>query len=194
MGSAKTTGALHAARRFVRLKKNVKLVRPLVSVRSHEKPGLLVTKNGESFPSIDVESAGEITDKVQDADVVWIDEPFLFDDETALFDIIQGLRKTKEILVSALGSDCYLQPFKRTMPRLLAVADDIVYCKADCDCCGAMGKATRTLICIDDIPPGQVHVGGMETYAATCPKCWTWLMSFPGGERKTRMETYQPSV
>ena len=177
MGSSKTTGALHAARRYQRQKLAVKLVRPINRVRQYEKHGLLVTKNGETFPATELEAASDITKSVIDADVVWIDEVFLFKDEEILYDLIQGLRKTKEILVSALSADCYLTPFKQSMPKLLAVADEIIHCKADCDLCGEMNKATRTLLCIDGIPQGQTHVGGGESYASTCPKCLTLLMT-----------------
>lgn len=184
MASEKSTGALHKAKRYQRLHKKVKLFRPKISIRSHEKPGLLVTKNGESFKSIDVDSAQEIKDFSNDCEIIWIDEPFLFSDEDVLFEIIQDLRKDKDILVSSLGSDCYLNPFKTTIPRLLAVADEIKQCKADCDCCGAMNKATRTLLCVANIPPGQIHVGGNESYGAVCPGCWTILMDLPADKRK----------
>jgi thymidine kinase len=190
MGSAKTTGALHAARRYIRMDFKVTLLRPKISLRSHEKAGLLVTKNNESFPAIDIETFDEILPKAQSADVVWFDEIFLFPEEDKLFPLIQNLRRDKDILVSSLGADAKLSPFFKSMPQLLAVADDVIVCKADCDYCGAMGKATRTLFCADssaDIKTGDVFVGGTEAYIATCPECWSLLMELPPKSRRKQI-------
>lgn len=193
MGAAKTTGALHAARRYARMGIKVALVRPEISVRPHEQKGLLVTKNGESFPATEVVSAAEVVKAAGDAEVLWVDEPFLFDDEPVLFTELQEARRRKTILISAISADAELLPFGRTMPRLLAVADDIIHCKADCDVCGKMGQATRTLICVD-YTTCEKKVGGAESYSAACPTCWTVLQAIPPADRRQHFLTNsQPS-
>jgi thymidine kinase len=183
MGAAKSTGALHAARRYQRMGKKVALIRPAISVRQHEAKGVLVTKNGESFTAFEVDSAAEVAKAAAEAEVLWVDEPFLFDDEPILFDIIQALRKEKVVLISALGADAELRPFGRTMPRLLSVADEVIHCKADCDVCGGMNQATRTLICVD-YTSGEKKVGGTESYSAACPACWTFLQTVEPAKRR----------
>lgn len=170
--SEKSTRAAHAASRLQRLGFRVVLVRPLRSVREHERlqPGRLVTKNGYSFPSTDLETAAEITNAASGYDVVWIDEPMLFPDEELIFDAVQRLRRDSTVIVSGLAATSELEVFGTSMPRLLAVADEVTSCKADCDKCGAFGTATRS-ICLKR-KDGLVLVGGEETYQATCPACW----------------------
>lgn len=183
MGGAKTTGALHAARRYQRLGYNVVLIRPKVSIRAHEQHGTLVTKNGEKFPALETDTAFDVEKLAAGADVVWIDEPFLFKDEAFLFDWITNIRRNSIVLVSAIGCDCDQKPFGHTMPRLLSVADQINWCAADCDSCGDMNTATRHVILVNYVP-GQPCPGGEESYCAACPECWTYLQQFPPPERR----------
>lgn len=190
MGSSKTTKALHTARRYQRLNHKVVLFRPSTSRRSHESFGKLVTKNGEDFPAIETVSTEEIKPLSKEFDVVWIDEVFLFKDEDKLFDVIQDIRKDKEIIVSALGADCMMTPFGATMPKLLSVADNIIFCKADCDFCGGMNSATRTLLCVPATREGQTFVGGTESYCACCVGCWNFLMDLPAEKRKEALGYY----
>jgi len=180
MGAAKTTAALHLARRLQRLKKTIKLIRPLRSLRSHEKPGLLVTKNGETFPSTDLDDPTKIE---TDTDYLWIDEPFLFDNEHKLFDIIQNIRKTTDIIVSGIPATSELKPFGHSMPLLMSVADEITFHKADCDHCHTTNSASRTVYCGPD-KSSDIQVGGVESYGALCPLCWSILQEYPCNERK----------
>jgi len=183
---SKSTGALHIARRNQRLGKTVVLVRPKRSVRAYEQYGTLSTKNGETFPSHDIDTPGELS-FVEDVDMIWVDEPFLFTFEQELLDFINRRRKRSEILVSSLGADCFLRPFGNVIPQLLASADKIVQCFADCDSCGEIGKATRTLALVD-IKPGGIKVGATESFSACCPECWTYLLELPV---EKRVENYK---
>lgn len=171
--SEKTTHAIHLARRQRRLKKRVVLVRPTRSVRKHERPGFLVTKNGLEYPSHEVETTRgvEPVAVAQQAQILWIDEPMLFPDEAAVFDVVQRLRRTASVLLSGLSATSELEPFGTSMPKLLAVADRIIFLRADCDFCGEADVATRS-VCRQQ-KDGQVLVGGEESYGAACPSCWT---------------------
>jgi len=168
----KSTRAAQAVSRLQRLGFVVTLVRPARSVRAHERaqPGKLVTKNGVSFPSTELETAAEIVEAASGFDVVWIDEPMLFPDEAAVFEAVQRLRRDSTVIISGLASTSELEPFGTSMPKLIAVADEVTFCKADCDRCGSFGTATRS-ICLRP-KAGQVLVGGEETYEAACPSCW----------------------
>ena len=177
MSASKSEGALQVAVRYERHNLTVVLVRPTKSRRSHElRSGTLTTKAGKSYPAIDVDSALDITKHCETADVIWIDEPALFDQEERLFDVVAGLRKKSIILISGLGSTSELEPFGSSMPRLMAVADQINWTKADCDLCGSHDAATRSLYIGAATKTEQVRVGGAESYVPSCPDCWTQLM------------------
>lgn len=177
--SEKSTRALRHANRLLR--RGVRLpyvIRPIDSVRDHEKDslgnpgGFLITQgSGEKFPSLDMERAGEILDRIDDRwDHVWIDEPMLFPDESLVWAIVQQLRERLDVMVSGCAATSEVEPFGYSLPKLLAVADHVEYCKADCDYCGRMHSATRSVCLVHK--EGQVKVGGAESYMPACPTCW----------------------
>lgn len=173
MSAAKTTGALQAARRYHRQGASVLLIRPKRSIRAHETVnGHLMTKDGESWPSQEYERAGQIPCYSIEADVVWIDEPSLFEDDFDLPFVVNELRKRSIVLISGLAATSELEPFGEGMPLLLSVADDVIWLRADCDLCRKHDAATRSLF-IGEEKEGQVHVGGKEVYRPVCPACWT---------------------
>ena len=184
MCAAKTTGALHAARRYARHGKKVILLRPRSSRRSHEKsPVHLSTKNGESFPSFDHESVLDLLCYAGRADVFWLDEPNLFPDEEKLPELVATLRKDSIILVSGLGATSELEPFG-CMPFLLSTADHVEWLSADCDACKTHGNATRSLYIGETLKKGQAMVGGAESYRPVCPACWNLLSLWAPEQRR----------
>ena len=132
--------------------------------------GMLLTKSGHRYPSIEIDSARQLKEAAVSADVVWIDEPMLFPDEAFVFDQVQRIRKRSIVLISTLSATDKMKVFGSSTCRLLAVADDVIYCKADCDGCGRMRAATRSLCVIHKTD--TVLVGGEEAYKAVCPSCW----------------------
>jgi thymidine kinase len=186
MCAAKTTGALDAARRYARHGKKVLLVRPAISRRDHEHdPSSLSTKNGEDFPCHEFEHAFDMATFVEDADVdvVWIDEPNHFPDESVLYAYICRIREKAIVLVSGLGATSELDPFGHSIPRLLAVADHVHWLSADCDACNTHGTATRSLYIGEGLKDSQLQVGGAESYRPVCPDCWTKLMKLDPASR-----------
>jgi thymidine kinase len=94
----------------------------------------------------------------------------LFDDESVLYNVVQRIRKSTEIMLSGLPATSEMEPFGVSFPKLMAVADEVVWCKADCDYTGTMETATRS-VCL--IPKdGQKLVGGAETYKPASPDAW----------------------
>ncbi|MGD9727500.1 MAG: hypothetical protein AB7L09_03145 [Nitrospira sp.] len=188
MCAAKTTGALHVARRHVRMGRNVILVRPSNSRRRHEgDPVHLSTKNGEQFPCYEHESADEIIGYIGRADVIWIDEPNHFKDEEQLVDIIPMIRQHSVILVSGLGATSELEPFGISMGFILSTADHVEWLSADCDACKTIHTATRSLYIGEAPKNGQLKVGGEESYLAVCPTCWNRLSEFPASDRRSHL-------
>jgi thymidine kinase len=195
--SEKSTKAGQAARRYKRLKHDVRLLRPFSSIRpkphpdypdqkpsledgrfdpTGDRPGMLVTKSGFSYPSVDYNSLSEIEGLAAGADVVWLDEVMLAaatepTKQGAVFEAIQRIRREAIVIISALSASSEMEPFTLLMGWLLAVADEVKQCRADCDVCGRFNAATRS-ICLQE-KDGQVLVGGEESYEAACPECWT---------------------
>jgi len=110
-------------------------------------------------------------DAADGCSAVWLDEPMLFDEESGVFDAVAILRQSRPILLSGCSADSDLNPFKISFPRLIAVADRVEFCRADCDGCATMGTATRSICLTGKVE--QVLVGGEETYRPLCPGCWT---------------------
>ena len=186
MCAAKTTGALHVARRYARHGKKVVLIRPAVSRRKHETDILkLSTKNGETFPCYDVAYIKDIPELIEGADVVWFDEPNHFKNESVLPEMVVTIRHSAIVLVSGLGATSELEPFGWSMGFFLSTADYVEWQTADCDACKNHGTATRSLY-IGEAPKvgQQVLVGGAESYRPVCPTCWTALMKMPPVERR----------
>jgi thymidine kinase len=172
--SGKSTRALIRAERYRRLGHDVVLVRPTKSVRPElgEEPGMLVTKTKHKFPSIEVDSPSELLEASEGATVVWVDEPMLFPRllDPQLVDVLHAIRETAVVLVSGLTATSELGVFGSAMPQLLALADEINHCKADCDFCGCLGVASRSVCTVPK--DGEVLVGGESVYKAACPACW----------------------
>ena len=176
--SEKTTGALLIAKRYMRLGHDVALLRPKRSVRPQmigpelgDRMGMLVTESGHSFPSLEADVVSQLAVLVSThPQVIWIDEPMLFEDEEEVFDQVQEARRRAIILVSGLSMTSELEVFGTSMARLMAVADEVIWCKADCDVCKSIGTASRSICRVRK--DGQIKVGGTETYLAACPRCW----------------------
>lgn len=195
MCAGKTTEALQVARRYARQGLKVVLIRPASSRRNHEKrPGFLSTKAGEEFPSFDLSSCYEISEKTADADVVWVDEPSLFADESILAMMLSTIRARSIVLVSGLGATSELEPFGTSMPKLLAVADEVRWAAADCDLCGGHNTATRSLYIGEAPKGGQVRVGGNESYVPACPDCWTQLTMLEPAARRSYLLSSESSA
>lgn len=182
VASEKTTKALHYAKRLVRHSMDLVLVRPRISRRSHETDdGFLVTKGGARWPCFDITDPYEIVELGREADVLWVDEPALIENHKEevsaedVFHAIQEVRGRARILVSGCAATSEMQMFGSCMAMLLAVADSVIWCLADCDECGRMNCASRSWH-IGGPKSQTVKVGGEDIYEALCPTCWTKRM------------------
>jgi len=179
----KSTGAIQAAGRLKRLGKRVVLIRPTQSIRpldpkdpdptEGDRPGALVTKRDEEWPSIDLESAADIVAafEASGGDVLWLDEPGLWPDDHLAIPAVRQIRQRADVIVSTIVTDSEGEPFRTAPPWLWAAADVPSWRKADCDACASFGTATRSVYIGDAPKVGQVKVGGVSDYAAFCPNC-----------------------
>jgi thymidine kinase len=174
VASEKTTRALYAAKRYVRTGHDLVLVRPKRSRRGHETDdGFLCTKAGERWPCIDIVKAAHILSASAGADVVWLDEPFMFEEESGseLFDTVCEIQSFATVLMSTITATSERKPINRSVSDLVAISDKVFDCYGDCDCCGQFNEATRSLH-LAGVKSEAIKVGGEESYEPRCPACW----------------------
>jgi thymidine kinase len=107
--------------------------------------------------------------------VFGIDEPQFFDSE-GLIAVVEdmlygrGFPQQPHIVVSGLSQDSSGKPFG-AMPHLLAIADDIIHCKAVCAVTKVRKAGTRTYR-KDKSNKNQIAVGGVEMYEPRSFETW----------------------
>jgi thymidine kinase len=168
MFCGKTDEMLRLLRRFSIAGRQVVLVKPRLDTRTDEIT--VVSRSGAEHRAITVDHSSEIESAVRAADIVAIEEGQFFDD--GLPDAVEALAANgKQVIVTGLDRDFRGIPFG-TMPRLLALADQVTKLTAICVVCGE--PATRTQRLIDGVPaPADsplIVIGGMgdEAYEARC--------------------------
>jgi len=178
VASEKTTKALYAAKRLMRMGHDLVLVRPPCSRRPHEgsNGGMLVTKGGERWPCIEVKSALELARAADGATAIWLDEPFMFEDQKKLYKVVRKILRKTHVLVSTIAATSELEPISPSISALLAIADEVHHCRADCDDCQRLGIASRSWH-LSGPKIEKVKTGGEESYEPKCPKCWSIRIS-----------------
>jgi thymidine kinase len=168
MFCGKTDEMLRLLRRFSIAGRRVILVKPRLDTRSDELT--VVSRSGAQHVALTVDEAAQIEGKVSEADIVAIEEGQFFDER--LPDVVERLAAAgKQVVVTGLDQDFRGIPFG-SMPRLMALADQVTKLTAICVVCGE--PATRTQRLIDGHPaPADsplIVIGGMgdETYEARC--------------------------
>jgi len=163
MFSGKTEELIRRLRRAEIAKQKVKIFKPKIDVRYSKSE--IVSHSEQSMPSILVESAKEILQYSQDAQVIGIDEAQFFDLD--LVDVCNQLaNEDKRVIVAGLDQDYTGKPFE-PMPQLLAVAEYITKTLAICVVCGNPADKTQRKIPSSE----RVLVGAAESYEARCRKC-----------------------
>jgi thymidine kinase len=168
MFCGKTDEMLRLLRRFSIAGRQVVLVKPRLDTRTDEVT--VVSRSGAQHRAVTVERSSEIEDAIGNADIVAIEEAQFFDADLPV--AVEALAAAgKQVVVTGLDRDFRGVPFG-TMPRLLALADQVTKLTAICMVCGE--PATRTQRLIDGQPaPADsplIVIGGIgdETYEARC--------------------------
>jgi thymidine kinase len=168
MFCGKTDEMLRLLRRFSIAGRRVVLVKPRLDTRTDAVT--VVSRSGVHHEAVPVDSSTEIDALARDADVVGIEEGQFFDER--LPEAVERLAELgKQVIITGLDRDFRGVPFG-SMPRLLALADQVTKLTAICMKCGE--PATRTQRLIDGVPaPANsplIVIGGMgdETYEARC--------------------------
>jgi thymidine kinase len=168
MFCGKTDEMLRLLRRFSIAGRQVVLVKPRLDTRTDEVT--VVSRSGAQHRAVTVEHSSEIEDAIGNADIVAIEEAQFFDADLPV--AVEALAAAgKQVVVTGLDRDFRGVPFG-TMPRLLALADQVTKLTAICMVCGEPATRTQRLIDGEPAPADSplIVIGGIgdETYEARC--------------------------
>ena len=168
MFCGKTDEMLRLLRRFSIAGRQVVLVKPRLDTRTDEIT--VVSRSGAQHRAVTVDRSTEIEAAIGPADIVAIEEGQFFDE--GLPEVVEALAATgKQVIVTGLDRDFRGVPFG-TMPRLLALADQVTKLTAICMVCGEPATRTQRLIDGEPAPADSplIVIGGLgdETYEARC--------------------------
>ncbi len=170
MFSGKTEELIRLVRRAMHARKKVQVFKSAVDVRCDTT--LIRTHDGWHFNAYAVRDSAQMEALVEaDVDVVGIEEVQFFD-EAVVSLCVQLADRGVAVYAAGLDQDFRGLPFS-FMPRLLAVAENVLKLHAICKVCGR--DASRTQRLIDGRPAAwddpTILVGAAESYEARCRSC-----------------------
>ncbi len=164
MFSGKTEELIRRLRRAKFARQRVEIFKPAVDVRYSAVN--VVSHDENSIPSTPVESAQNILLLARNVQVVGIDEAQFFDD--GLVDVCNQLANSGvRVIVAGLDMDYLGKPFG-PMPKLMAIADDVLKVHAVCVRCGALAQFSHRLAKTDKL----VLLGETDSYEPLCRSCF----------------------
>jgi thymidine kinase len=128
--------------------------------------GHIVTHHGQRVDAIAVSDVNRLLQAVGQADLVVIDEAQFFGDE-----LVAACRSLAdagcEVIVAGLDLDSWGLPFG-PMPKLEAMAEEIMRTSAICAQCGRPANRTQRLTPVTN----KIMIGGPENYEPRCEACF----------------------
>ncbi len=165
MFSGKSEELIRRLRRAEFGKQRVQIFKPTIDQR-YAKNGI-VSHSGLEIASELVTSGDDILQKVAPrTEVIGIDEA-QFLGETVVDACVRLADLGKRVIVAGLDTDFMGRPFE-PMPRLLAVAEEIVKLLAICMRCGNPAVHTQRLVASEEL----IVVGAGGMYEARCRRCF----------------------
>lgn len=169
MFSGKTEELIRRLRRAKFARQSVEIFKPAVDVRYSAVD--VVSHDDNSIPSTPVESAQNILLLASNVQVVGIDEAQFFDN--GLIDVCNQLANSGvRVIVAGLDMDYQGNPFG-PMPKLMAIADDVLKVHAVCMRCGALAQFSHRLAKTDKL----VLLGETDSYEPLCRSCFLKAMA-----------------
>ena len=171
MFAGKSEELIRLARRALYAKKKVQVFKPVIDDRYHA--SMVVTHMGVQHEAIAVKSVADLRKKIDsDTQVILVEEAQFFDNSLA--DLAMELADDgREVICAGLDQDFRREPFG-PMPRLLALADEVIKLRAICMKCGR--PASHTYRMIDGKPVHRddpiILIGATESYEARCRRCF----------------------
>jgi thymidine kinase len=165
MFSGKSEELIRRLRRAEIARQRVQIFKPLIDQRYAKNE--IVSHSGLEIRSENVRTAAEVLGRVEArTEVVGIDEAQFLGEE--LVDVCTKLADMgKRVIVTGLDTDFLGRPFE-PMPRLLAVAEEIIKLLAICMRCGDPAVHTQRLVASEDL----IVVGAAGMYEARCRRCF----------------------
>jgi thymidine kinase len=165
MFSGKSEELIRRLKRAEIARQRVQIFKPVIDQRYTKTD--IVSHSGLELPSEVVSNAAEVLDKVQPrTEVVGIDEG-QFLGEGLVDTCVRMADAGKRVIVTGLDTDYLGRPFE-PMPRLLAVAEEIVKLLAICVQCGNPAVNTQRLVASEDL----IVVGAAGMYEPRCRRCF----------------------
>jgi thymidine kinase len=170
MFSGKTEELIRLVRRAMHARKRIQVFKSAVDVRCDTT--VIRTHDGWHFNAIAVCDSMEMEAQLEpDVDVVGIEEVQFFDEGVVNL-CVRLADRGVAVYAAGLDQDFRGLPFS-FMPRLLALADNVLKLHAICKVCGR--EASRTQRLIDGRPASwndpTILVGAAESYEARCRTC-----------------------
>jgi thymidine kinase len=164
MFSGKTEELIRRLRRAQIAKLNVQIFKPGIDTRYSETE--IVSHNANAIKSIPVKNSSEILDKIENVDVVGIDEAQFFDD--GIIDVCNKLaNKGIRVIVTGLDMDFLGNPFG-PIPKLMAIAEYVTKVHAICMRCGDLANYSHRL----SESKTLVELGEKDKYEPLCRTCF----------------------
>ena len=165
MFSGKTEELIRRLRLARIAKQRVQIFKPVIDNRYDEQH--ITSHLNQKFICTPIREISEILGKLADnTRVVGIDEAQFFTEE--IVEVCEKLANRRlRVIVAGLDQDYLGNPFG-PIPKLLAIADDVLKLKAVCMICG--GEATKSQRLTRD--KEQVVVGAADHYEARCRLCF----------------------
>lgn len=165
MFSGKTEELIRRLRLARIAKQRVQIFKPVLDDRYDTDH--ITSHVNQKFECVAVKHPNEILEKLADnTRVVGIDEAQFFPEEVVT--VCEKLANRRlRVIVAGLDQDYLSKPFG-PMPKLLAIADDVLKLKAVCIICGREASKSQRLT----REKGQVVVGAQEHYEARCRLCF----------------------
>ncbi len=164
MFSGKTEELIRRLRRAKIANQRVEIFKPATDNRYSDKK--VVSHDANYINSTVVSNSEEILNKLNDCDVVGIDEAQFFDD--GLVDVCNYMaNKGLRVVIAGLDMDFKGKPFG-IMPNLFAIAEYITKVHAICMHCGELAQYSHRLTAQDDL----VLLGEKNNYEPLCRSCY----------------------
>jgi len=164
MFSGKTEELLRRLKRAEFAKQKVAVFKPLIDTRYDARK--IVSHDSNAIKSKPVKLATEILDKIDNAEVIAIDEAQFFDEELIRISNLLA-NQGKRVIIAGLDMDFKGKPFG-IMPGLLAIAEHITKVHAICIECGTAANHSYRLTKNQQL----IELGDKLEYKALCRNCF----------------------
>jgi thymidine kinase len=171
MFAGKSEELIRLVRRALYAKRKIQVFKHALDER-YERT-MLATHMGVTHEAVPVKDTKELVVSVnKNTDLIAVEEAQFFD--KGLADAcVAWADEGRDVICAGLDQDFLLEPFG-PMPKLLAVADEVVKLRAICVICG--NPASHTQRIVDGRPAAWddplILIGATETYEARCRNCY----------------------